>query len=191
MLALTLTLMLAQEPALTPGPAPAGAPLSTEALKDLTHTYVRGERMAAIPFGISGLSQALAGSLLLTSNSDIARGAAVPLLIFGGVELIAAVLLGVRNQEVKLDELLAEDKGKFLEHERKHAHRIVHVYQPALLAVEAVALATGGALAGGGAVRGDDKLLGVGLGLAIGSLVLFVLDWAVLDRAQAYETALR
>jgi hypothetical protein len=92
---------------------------------------------------------------------------------------------------VKLDELLAQDKGKFLEQERKHAHRIVHVYQPALLAVEAVALATGGALAGGGAVRHDDKLLGVGLGLAIGSLVLFVLDWAVLDRAQAYETALR
>jgi hypothetical protein len=33
-------------------------------------------------------------------------------------------------------------------------------------------------------------MLGVGLGFAVQGLVMFLLDWAVLDRASAYSTAL-
>jgi hypothetical protein len=175
---------------LVPRPSAAAVGISTERLRELMHTYVRGERMAAIPFAISGVSQALAGGLLLTSNNNVAHGAAWPLLVLGVVEIAASLVLGVRSQEPKLDALLAEGVPAFLTHERKHAHRITHLYQPALLAIEAVALATGGVLAGAGAARQDGTMAGVGFSLAIGALVIFVLDWAVLDRAQAYETAL-
>jgi hypothetical protein len=48
----------------------------------------------------------------------------------------------------------------------------------------------GGALAGGGALTSNDTVLGVGLGLAVQGLILFLLDWAVLDRAQAYQAVL-
>jgi transketolase C-terminal domain/subunit len=33
-------------------------------------------------------------------------------------------------------------------------------------------------------------MVGVGLGLAVQGLVMFLLDWTVLDRARAYENAL-
>jgi hypothetical protein len=203
MLALWLAaLVVAQYPDASPQDAPLAAPqvapkatvsagsISSERLREVMHVYVRGERLAAIPFGISGLVQTLTGALLLTSSNSIARGAAWPLLVFGVVGIASALAFGLRSQGPALDTLLDEGTGRFLEHERKHAHRITHVFQPALLAVEAVVTATGGILAGAGAARHDDTMAGVGFGLAVGGLVLFLLDWAVLDRAQGYEAAL-
>jgi hypothetical protein len=203
MLALTLALVVTQLPDaapqddpgvppahLMPRPIVSAAGMSTERLRELMHTYVRGERQAGIPFAIAGVAQALTGGLLLTSDNNIAKGAAWPLLAFGVVEVAASLVLGVRSQQPKLDKLLDEGVPQFLEHERKHAHRITHVFQPALLAVEAVVLGTGGALAAAGGFRHDDTMAGVGFGLAVGALALFLLDWSVLDRAQAYETAL-
>lgn len=201
MLALPLVALLAAQtpeaeappPQLQPAPAASAAPsagLSSEALRHLMHTYVRGERAAAIPFAFAGVAQALAGSLLLTSSADLAHGTAWPLIAFGAVEIIAAVVLGVRSQEPKLDALLDQGVPGFLEQERHHAHRIVHVYQPLLLIVEGAVVGAGGVMAGIGAAKTNQALEGVGFGLAIGALALFLLDWAVLDRAQAYEAAL-
>lgn len=47
-----------------------------------------------------------------------------------------------------------------------------------------------GAVAGVGALQKSDFAVGLGLGLAVRGLLMFALDWAVLDRAQAYAVAL-
>jgi hypothetical protein len=198
MLALPLVALVAAQTPEAPPPqlqppqaaAPSASGLSSDALRHLMHTYVRGERTAAIPFAFAGVAQALAGSLLFISDADLAHGAAWPLIAFGAVEIIAAVVLGVRSQEPKLDALLDQSVPEFLTHERAHAHRIVHVYQPLLLIVEGAVVAAGGVMAGIGAAKTNQALEGVGFGLAIGALALFLLDWAVLDRALAYEAAL-
>jgi hypothetical protein len=68
--------------------------------------------------------------------------------------------------------------------------RITNRFQPILLAVEGALSVGGGAFAGVGALRHDELMLGLGVGFAIQGLVMFLLDWAVLDRASAYATAL-
>ncbi len=45
-------------------------------------------------------------------------------------------------------------------------------------------------MATAGAFSHRDTLTGIGIGLAIQGLAMFLVDWAVLDRARAYATAL-
>src|SRR5581483_2949926 len=100
MLALTLALAVTQLPdaapqddpglppaRLMPRPIVSAAGMSTERLRELMHTYVRGEKKAGIPFAITGVTQALTGALLLTSDNSVAKGAAWPLLAFGVVDV--------------------------------------------------------------------------------------------------------
>lgn len=64
------------------------------------------------------------------------------------------------------------------------------MYQPILLIAEAAVSLGGGAMATAGALARRDILCGVGIGLAIQGLALFILDWAVLDRARGYAAGL-
>lgn len=49
----------------------------------------------------------------------------------------------------------------------------------------------GAARGGSGALRHEDSVEGVGVGLAIQGLVFFLVDWAVLDRADDCLAVLR
>ncbi len=89
-----------------------------------------------------------------------------------------------------LDELLLSDPPEFSRVERRRAYRIRDRFQPILLIAEAAICAGGGAMATAGAFSHRDTLTGVGIGLAIQGLALFLIDWAVLDRARAYASAL-
>src|SRR6185312_11977867 len=89
-----------------------------------------------------------------------------------------------------LDRLLADNPQEFANVERAHLHRIRDRFQPLLLIAEAVITVAGGVIAGIGAYRRQDTLAGVGVGVGIQGLALFVLDWAVWDRAKAYTSAL-
>ena len=56
--------------------------------------------------------------------------------------------------------------------------------------VEAVITAAGLGTAGAGLLRKDDVLIGLGLGLAIEGLALFLIDWDVYERAKTYARGL-
>jgi hypothetical protein len=166
--------------------------LTVEQMTALMHTYVEGEQAAAIPFAGTGVVTLAAGGLLLKDGGTLERGAAWPLLGVGAIETAAGVVLLARGgaHRDKLDKLLAEDPQRFATEERHHLHLIRDRYQPILLIAEAAITAGGGALAIAGARQNQPTMEGVGLGLAVQGTAMFLLDWAVLDRARPYATAL-
>ena len=174
------SLAIAQEPAL-------------EAVRGALHTYYRGERLAAVPFAAAGAGGLVAGSLLLAGGGDLGRGAGWVNLGFGALEFVAGLVLalGTPGRVASLDALLTKDPAEFLQAERARVTRLTTRFQPALLAVWGAAGVAGGVLAGVGAGAHDDVMLGVGLALAVQGLVMFLLDWAVLDRELGYGSVLR
>jgi hypothetical protein len=183
LLTLVASVALAQEPSLTP----------TDAIRVHLHDYYRGERLSGfVPFVGSGVGSLVAGSLLLTGNTDFGRGAGWVNLSFGVLEVVAGLYFALSSygKERALDEALTASPADFARSERERVARITNRFQPILLAVEGALSVGGGAFAGVGALRHDELMLGLGVGFAIQGLVMFLLDWAVLDRASAYATAL-
>lgn len=191
-----LVLLLTQAPAeeanapLTPA-VPPPITVGTDALREAMHTYVRGERRSIIPFGVAGLVTVVAGGLLLIPREPIARGAAWPLLGFGVLELAAGLFFGLRDEQPRLDRLLEQDPAELVRSEREKIGRISSRNQPLLLAIWSAVIAGGGVMAGVGAAKGNGIVEGVGLGLLVQGLAFFLIDWAVLDRADDYLAVLR
>jgi len=174
---------------LVPTQSPPG-----EALREAMHVWHRGERTSGfVPFLISGVSTVTTGSLLVAGGSQLGRSAGWTLLSFGALEVLAGLYFGLSSfgKEAALDAAFLADPVAFQASERARLNRITTRFQPILLAVEGALTVAGGTMAAVGGFRHDDTLLGVGLGLAVQGLVLFLLDWAVLDRAQAYASVLR
>ena len=184
-------LLLAQAPAETDAPKPLAVPRDVSVLREAMHAYVRGERRSIIPFGIAALATLTASAVLFIPNEPIARGAAWPLLGFGILELAAGAFFGLRNEQPKLDALLDEDPDAFVREEREKVERISRRNQPLLLGLWSAVMAAGGTMAGIGAAKGLGTLEGVGLGLVVQALAFFLIDWAVLDRADDYLAVLR
>jgi hypothetical protein len=160
-------------------------------MRDAMHTYVRGERRSIIPFGLAAVSTLTASGMLFGTQDPIARGAAWPLLGFGVLELAAGLFFGLRNERPTLDALLDQDPAAFAREETAKVNRISTRFQPLLLSVEAVIVAAGGVMAGAGAATHTHGVEGVGIGLAVSGLAFFLIDWAVLDRADDYLAVLR
>jgi MFS family permease len=189
---LTLLVCLSCPAFAQPSLLPTGA--AQDPVAAALHTWHRGERTAGFgAFVGAGLVTGVAGGLLLASGTTLDRSAGWPLLGVGALELIAGLILGVSSigREDERAAALLADRAGFLALERPRVARISSRLQPILLAAEAAITLGGGVTAGVGALQRNDTLLGVGLGIAVQGLVLFLLDWAVLDRAQAYESALQ
>ena len=183
LLSLVASLALAEEPTLTP----------SDSMRLQMHDYYRGERLSGfVPFVGSGVGSLVAGSLLLTAHTDFGRGAGWVNLSFGVLEVVAGLYFALSSygKERALDEALTTHPADFARSERERVARITTRFQPVLLAVEGALSVGGGAFAGVGALRHDELMLGLGVGFAVQGLVMFLLDWAVLDRASAYATAL-
>ena len=188
LLGLAASLALAQEPSLVPT-----ASLTTDQVRVHLHDYYRGERLSGfLPFVGSGAGSLVAGTLLVTSGTEVGRGSGWVNVSFGVLEVVAGLYFALSSygKERTLDEALTASPADFARDERERVARITHRFQPILLAVEGALSVGGGALAGAGALRRDELMLGVGIGFAVQGLVMFLLDWAVLDRASAYATAL-
>jgi len=178
----------APTPTLTPTEAPP-----RDVVRDALHLWHRGERISGfVPFLGGGLATSLAGTLLVTSSSNAAKGAGWVVLGFGVLEIAAglAFALSSYGAEERRDLELTQNRAAFLETERARLKRITNFNQPLLLGIEAAVTLGGGITAGVGALTHDDLLAGIGLGLAVQGLVFFLLDWAVSDRANAYALAL-
>lgn len=165
----------------------------TDQLRVQLHEYYRGERLSGfVPFVGSGVGSVVAGTLLLTSNTTLGRGAGWTHLSFGVLEIVAGLYFAFSSygKERSLDAALTANPAEFVRSERERVARIMSRFQPILLGVEGALSVGGGVFAGIGALRRDELMLGIGLGFAVQGLVMFLLDWAVLDRAAAYSTAL-
>jgi hypothetical protein len=173
-------------------PLTAPAPLTVQQMSALMHTYVEGERLSVVPFAGTGVATGVAGGLLLAGGNPVGKGAAWPLLSIGAAEVIAGIVFAARAgpHMAHLDELLEKDPHEFARVERAHVLRIRDRFQPVLLVLEGAVTAAGGTLAVVGDRRSSPTLEGVGLGIAVQGLALFLLDWAVWDRAKPYATAI-
>ena len=168
------------------------ASISREQMAAMMRNDAMGERYSLIPFATMGAATMIGGGLLLSTDNKVGQGAAFPLLTIGALEVLAGIFFALRSgpHMRHLDELLAADPQEFSRIETKRVHRIRDRFQPLLLIAEAAICVGGGAMATAGAFAHRDTLTGVGIGLSIQGLALFLIDWAVLDRARAYATAL-
>jgi hypothetical protein len=189
-IALLCLALLSQAPPAQDARPPALVPRDVAVLRSAMRAYVSGERRSVIPFAATAVVTMTAGGLLLLSSDSVARGAAWPLLGFGLLELAAGLFFGIRNQAPQLDAQLDADPAAFVRDEREKLGRISRRNQPILLAVWSAVIAAGGAMAGIGAARSEPTVAGVGLGLAVQALAFFLIDWAVLDRADEYLAVL-
>src|SRR5262249_7505569 len=119
------------------------------------------------------------------------RGFAWPLFGFGMLELAAGLFFGARNEQPKLDRQLDEDPAAFAREETAKITRISTRFQPLLLGFEAALVVAGSTFAVVGASRHADTLEGAGLGVALSALAFFLIDWAVMDRADDYLAVLK
>ncbi|MBL8913558.1 MAG: hypothetical protein JNM17_22855 [Archangium sp.] len=196
-IALTSLAAIAQDAPVAPTtetltPAAASAP-ERDVLREQLHLWHRGERISGfVPFVGSGVASALAGTFLVTSDSNAARGGGWVVLGFGVLEIAAGLVFALSSfsAETRRDLELTQDRPAFIEREKARLKRITTLYQPLLLGVEAAVAVGGGVTAGIGGLRRDEVMVGVGLGLAVQGLIFFLLDWAVSDRANAYALAL-
>ncbi len=190
-IALLSLVLLTQAPVEADTAAPTLVPHEVEVLRSALQVYEKGERRSVLPFGVAALTTLTGGGLLLLSSDAVARGAAWPLLGFGLLELAAGLFFGIRNEQPKLEAQLDADPAAFVREERERIGRISRRNQPILLGVWSAVIAAGGAMAGVGAARSERTVAGVGLGLVVQGLAFFLIDWAVLDRADDYLAVLR
>lgn len=167
--------------------------ITTDQVRVHLHDYYRGERLSGfVPFLGAGVGSLVAGTFLVTSNTELGRNAGWVNIGFGALEVIAGLYFALSSygKERALDAALTTNPVEFARLERERVARITSRFQPILLAVEAAISAGGGVMMGVGALQRNDTMLGLGIGFAVQGLVMFLLDWAVLDRASAYSTAL-
>src|SRR5690348_13913211 len=88
---------------------------STERMRAAMHRYFDGEKREAWAFGGGGVLTLAGGGAMFFAHDDFYRGAAYPLVIFGGIELAAGIVLLMRTdaQVSALDAHLDADKRAF------------------------------------------------------------------------------
>jgi hypothetical protein len=157
-------------------------------------TYYGAEAWSVVPFAGVGVVTGVAGSVLaVAGKGGLEQGAGWPLLSVGVLEIAAGVIFNLRARGphvTDLSHLLDADRAAFLVAEQAHLQRITTVFQPFLLVLEAAVTVLGSSLALVGAATGLRTIEGVGLGVGVQGLALFLLDWAVLDRSLAYGAVL-
>lgn len=174
-----------------PGKACA-EPAESGALRRELHTYYEGEKSGALQFALPGLVNVGIGTALLASEtSDVGKGAAVPTVAFGAIEVVAGAVLFLRTDALlaRLDRKLTLDTRGFHEEERAHLRRVQAQFD-GLMAFELAVTGLGAGLAAGGAFAKDPTVQGVGVGLALQSTVLFLLDATAAERSSRYLGAL-
>jgi hypothetical protein len=160
--------------------------------------YYGGERTSAYVVGGIGAAAAAAGGVLVTRDSDLARGLGWPWLVMGSLETVGAVFYAfqVGGEIEHYDGELARDPAAYraeeLGHLRGTSSRFV-VYR----AVELALTVGGAAVATYGLAAHRDAYAGGGLGVASLALPFVVIDTLndarasrYLDRVRRYQPAI-
>jgi hypothetical protein len=172
--------------------AQSGPAIDKTQMTDAMHVYFDGERGAGPLFLGAGVAAGGIGTLLVTRDDALARGAAYPVFGIGLIQAVvgASLLLSTRSRVAKLDQQLATDPAAFKKDESKRISG-VNTSFVALMIVESVLIAGGTATA----VVASQKeccrtLQGIGLGLAAQAAVTLSLDLFAMARARDYAESL-
>lgn len=139
--------------------------------------YVTTEYAMNAAFVGVGAANLSAGAWALTRGDDIARGAGVPLVVFGGVQLTVGAVFLARTPGVhrRGRALLALDPERYRADERARIERVVTAF-PWYLAVDGAAVLAGAIALGVGVANADATVTGVGVGLLATGPLQFALD---------------
>ena len=171
--------------------AHAESPETSRVRKDL-HTYYGGEKSGSLQFAVPGfVSLGVGTALLATDPSDMAKGAAVPVLAFGAIELGAGLVLFLRTDALlaRLDGELTRRPTGWKAAETDHLRHVRDKFA-ALMWTEIAVAGIGAGMAAGGAYAKAPTVQGIGIGLAVESSVLFILDSIAAERAKPYLSSL-
>ncbi len=176
-------------PILLAGPAFAAdeGPVGRSAIGDELHEYYDGEKLSAFVLGGFGAAAAAAGGVLVTRDTDFARGFGWPLLALGALQLVGGFVyvLQVNGEIDHYGATLARDPSAFKEEERSHIQGTTSRF--VFYRLFELGLTLGGAaVAAYGFASNRDAGKGAGLGIAAVALPLLVIDSFNNARAQHY-----
>jgi hypothetical protein len=165
---------------------------SKEALSQDLHSYYGGERTSAYFVAVLGALSVAGGAVLVTRDTDFARGLGWPLLTLGALEGIGAVIYAfqvgaeIRHYQATLD----RDPGAYQRDELAHMHGTTTRFVFYRLAE--LGLALGGiAAASYGFAANVDTWKGIGIGVTSLALPLLLIDTINNARASHYIAEVR
>lgn len=186
-LCIPLLLLLALgRAAASPGPAVSSAQVGADML-----TYLKAERRGGLVLvGLGVPAVAIAGVLLAQDNA-LMRGVGYPLGAVGVLELGGGILFAGRTnrQIADLSRDLRLRPAHFREAELLRMNRINRQFD-LLLPTEVTLLFSGAAMGAAGALNHQQTVAGVGIGLAVHSVVLLIFDHYAARRALRYTESL-
>ncbi len=168
------------------------AALASAPMHEDVADYYNGERNSAFIATGLGVAAAGTGAYLLTQKTDLARGAAWPLLTIGALEAIGGVVyaIDVTGKKSHYLDALARDPAAFQREESEHIHGTTSRFFIYRL-VELGLAASGAGLATYGFLSDRDTWKGVGIALAAIGVPLLVMDTINNNRALRYEEKLK
>jgi hypothetical protein len=166
-------------------PATTVTPIEAEARR-----YYDDEVTASFLFGALGGVTALTGALALTQSGDFARGYGFSSLIAGGVTLVGAVgyAIAAKSRGSYFGGLASTDVARFKQEESEHIGGTASRFWLYLGTELLIAAAGLGAMTYGVAAK-NDLWRGIGAGVAIQGIGLFVIDVPGSMRASRYHDA--
>jgi hypothetical protein len=159
----------------------------TQSMED----YFEGERAAGYVFFGQGLVSVGTSAFLFTRRDEMSRGAAFPVVIFGGLESIVGLALMIRTskQIAERRQQIATDPATFQRDEQKRMNRVIRQFV-LLEVVEIASIATGIGLVTAGELNQKPLMTGVGAGLAVQGAAILGLDFLAERRGQRYLKAI-
>lgn len=156
-------------------------------------TYFQAEKRGTAGFMFVGASS-LVGSAFLAfgTSDDTAHGAAIPISVIGLAQMLVGGIVFFRTdrQLAKLEEQIRTDPNGYVTEELPRIERVNAMFGIYQL-VELGLIAVGGGLAAYGTAADTPWVEGVGYGLALQALVVFIGDTLAHQRAGRYESAIR
>ncbi len=150
--------------------------------------YFSGERLQClIGIGISAVSIALSLYFLLQVKTALFKGIAWPFLIIS--VLLLSVCIGVvwrTPQDIaRVTRYVTQEKEKVVSEEIPRMEKVMRSFR-VIKAVELVLLAIGLFLVLYGSMKGNKLLMGIGVGLAIQSAIMYGFDHFAQNRGREY-----
>lgn len=162
-------------------------PLDTRAMMARMTEYFEGERQQSYVFLGYGLGALGVGAYLVTRDDPIARGAGYPTLAFGLLQTLVGASLAVRTsgQIADRQRRLADDPAGFARDERTRMKGVMARFTIAQ-GTEIALAGVGLGLFAYGALRHEPTFEGVGLGVAVQSVVTLGLEYLATKRGGHY-----
>jgi hypothetical protein len=150
------------------------------------HNYFAEEQTAAL-IGIGGAAIAGGAGAFLATRDDLSRGIGYSLIGVGAIGLVVggAVYLRTDGQMTKLEKQLDSSPAEYKKFEGARMDRVN--FQFKILKITEISIFAGGmTTAIIGAAQKADLTTGIGIGLALDAVLLFLFDYFAEARAHVY-----